>query len=454
MTARILVVDDIAANAKLLEARLTAEYFDVATASSGFKALEFCSQNTVDLILLDVMMPGLDGFETCRRLKADPATVHIPVVIVTSLDQPADRVRGLDSGADDFLTKPIDEIALLARVRSLVRLKLVADELRTRTLATAPLGLTAGPAILDDTGTGSRILLVDDRQFSDRVATILSADNHVDVTADIQDALFKGAEGNYDLFIISLSLQSYDPLRLCSQLRSLERTRQVPILTIADFDDRPRVLRALDIGVNDYLNRPIDRNELVARVRTQVRKKRYSDRLRESLQTSMELAIIDQLTGLNNRRYLEVHLPSLLKTAAGRNRPLSLMILDIDHFKSVNDTYGHDVGDEILRAFAARVRTLIRDADLFCRLGGEEFIIVMPDVTGPVATIVAERIRAAVYTEPFAIESGAGVLPITVSIGLSERGTDLDPSLIMKRADRALYKSKHGGRNQVCADAA
>ena len=455
MTARILVVDDIAANAKLLEARLTAEYFDVQTATSGIRALDVCSQDHVDLVLLDVMMPGLDGFETCRRLKADPATTHIPVVMVTALDQPADRVRGLDAGADDFLTKPIDETALLARVRSLVRLKMVSDELRTRTLPTGSLGISVPAAEPDDSGLGSRILLVDDRtSSSERISATLSATHHIDVSTDIQDALFRGAEGNYDLFIVSLGLENYDPLRLCSQLRSLERTRQVPILTIADMEDKARVLRGLDIGVNDYLVRPIDRNELVARVRTQVRKKRYSDRLRESLQMSMELAIIDQLTGLNNRRYLEVHLPSMLKTSAGRSRPLSLMILDIDHFKVVNDTYGHDVGDEVLRAFAIRVRTLIRDADLFCRLGGEEFIIVMPDLTAEIAQAVAERIREAVCSQPFDVESGARLLPVTVSIGLAERGHDLNPGIVMKRADRALYRSKNEGRNRVCADAA
>ena len=456
MTARILVVDDIAPNAKLLEARLTAEYFEVAVANSGLKALALCAEDPFDLILLDVMMPGLDGFETCRRLKADPATTHIPVVMVTALDQPVDRVRGLDAGADDFLTKPIDEMALLARVRSLVRLKMIADELRSRALSTGSLGLvTPGLVEPDDDGLGSRVLLVDDwASSSERIAATLSATHQVDVCADFQDALFKGAEGDYDIFIVSLGLRDYDALRLCSQFRSLERTRQIPILTLADLDDRARVLRGFDIGVNDYLTRPIDRNELVARVRTQVRKKRYSDRLRDNLQSSMELAIIDQLTGLTNRRYLDVHLPPLLKAAAGRNHPLSLMILDIDHFKLVNDTHGHDAGDEILKAFALRVKTLIRDADLFCRLGGEEFIIVMPDSTSGIATAVAERIRKAVSAEPFVIDASGKQLSITVSIGLAERGSDLSPSIVMKRADQALYRSKSNGRNRVCADAA
>src|ERR687886_1132822 len=134
MTARVLVVDDVPANVRLLEARLSAEYFDVLTAASGTQALQICQRAQCDIVLLDVMMPDMDGFEVCRRLKANPKTHHIPVIMVTALDQPADRVRGLEAGADDFLTKPVSEIALLARVRSLVRLKMVTDELRMRAL--------------------------------------------------------------------------------------------------------------------------------------------------------------------------------------------------------------------------------------------------------------------------------------------------------------------------------
>src|SRR5882762_9463574 len=130
MTARILVVDDIPANVKLLEARLTAEYFDVTTAMSGREALAICERAQCDIVLLDVMMPEMDGFEVCRRLKANPVTHHIPVVMVTALSDAADRLTGLEAGADDFLTKPVNDIALFARVRSLVRLKRMMEELQ------------------------------------------------------------------------------------------------------------------------------------------------------------------------------------------------------------------------------------------------------------------------------------------------------------------------------------
>ncbi len=218
MTARILVVDDILPNVKLLEARLSAEYFDVLTASNGPEALAICGQGLVDIVLLDVMMPGMDGFEVCRRLKGDIATAHIPVVMVTALDQPSDRVKGLEAGADDFLTKPVDEIALIARVRSLARLKVVLDELRARATTSAALGLPDPIAhVLKEKGEGGKILVIDDRDSSsERILAALSGKHDVSLEKAPQEALFRGAEGEWDLFIVSLGLKNYDGLRLCA----------------------------------------------------------------------------------------------------------------------------------------------------------------------------------------------------------------------------------------------
>src|ERR671928_361142 len=176
MTARVLVVDDVFPNVKLLETKLSAEYFDVVTAMNGPDALAICEQGLCDIVLLDVMMPGMDGFEVCKRLKNAPTTAHLPVVMVTALDQPSDRLKGLDAGADDFLTKPVDDTALLARVRSLVRLKSVTDELRTRAMTSRDYGI-GDPlaAAASETGQNAHILVVDDRPSShERLATALS----------------------------------------------------------------------------------------------------------------------------------------------------------------------------------------------------------------------------------------------------------------------------------------
>ena len=457
MTARVLVVDDVPANVKLLEARLSAEYFDVITAMSGAEALTICGRAECDLVLLDVMMPDMDGFEVCRRLKTNTVTHHIPVVMVTALDQPADRVRGLEAGADDFLTKPILEPALIARVRSLARLKMVTDELRMRALTSRDIGIESPEReAVADTGRGGRLLIVDDRPASyERVAAVLSKEQSVEIEADPSDALFRAADGDYDLLIVSLGLENFDALRLCSQLRSVDRTRNVPILAITEPDNSARMLRGLEIGVNDYLVRPIDKNELLARARSQVRKRRYAERLRDNVQLSIEMAITDALTGLFNRRYMENHLGSLVEQAGAHDKPLAVLALDIDHFKSINDSYGHDAGDDVLRDFSMRIKRSIRGIDLACRCGGEEFIIVMPETDMAVAITVAERLRRRIATEPFAISDGTRTIPVTLSIGIAAlRGGNDTPASLLKRADQALYQAKRDGRNRVVPEAA
>jgi len=457
MTARVLVVDDIQANVKLLEARLSAEYFDVVTAMSGAEALTISVRAECDLVLLDVMMPDMDGFEVCRRLKTNPATHHIPVVMVTALDQPSDRVRGLEAGADDFLTKPVPDLELIARVRSLTRLKMMIDELRMRALTSRDIGIESPEReAVSDSGRGGRVLIVDDRPAShERLAAVLAAEHSVEVEADPQEALFRAADGDFDLLIVSLGLEHFDALRLCSQIRSLERTRNLPILAIAEPDNNARMVRGLEIGVNDFLIRPVDKNELLARARSQVRKRRYTERLRDNLQMSIDLAITDALTGLHNRRYMESHLATLIEQATARGKPLAALLIDIDFFKSVNDTYGHDAGDDVLRDFALRLKKSIRGIDLACRYGGEEFVVIMPETDVAVAAMVAERLRRKIAAEPFAIQREARTIPVTISIGLAalRSGADNGAS-ILKRADEALYRAKRAGRNRVVPDAA
>jgi two-component system cell cycle response regulator len=457
VTARILVVDDVLANVKLLEARLSAEYFEVVTAMSGVEALAICEKAECDIVLLDVMMPDMDGFEVCRRLKANRTTHHIPVVMVTALDAPSDRVKGLDAGADDFLTKPVSDVALIARVRSLSRLKMMTDELRMRALTSREIGIQDPEnQAMADAGRAGRVLIIDDRAASaERFSQMLSSEHSVDIERDPSDALFHAAEGDYDLAIVSLALKDHDALRLCSQLRSLDRTRNMPILAICEGDDNARMIRGLEIGVNDYLLRPVDKNELHARVRTQIRKKRYTERLRDNVQQSIEMAITDGLTGLYNRRYMESHLGALVEQATARGKPLAAFVLDIDYFKSVNDTYGHDAGDDVLREFSTRIKKSIRGIDLACRLGGEEFVIVMPETDMAVATIVAERLRRRIASEAFAIAQGTKHIEVTISIGLATLDTVEDTAAtILKRADQALYRAKRDGRNRVVADAA
>lgn len=456
VTARVLIVDDIPTNVRLLEARLTAEYYEVVTASSGPQALEICDSQDIDIVLLDVMMPDMDGFEVCRRLKANPKTHHLPVLMVTALDQPSDRVRGLEVGADDFLTKPVDDTALMARVKSLVRLKSLTDELRSRAVTGQQIAVEDALRAMDKiSAAGGSILIVDtDQRHAERVQTYLTPEHDVDILVQPADAVFQVTGKTYELALISMALTDFDPLRVCSQIRTVEQTRNLPIILIADDTDKPKVVRALDLGVNDFITRPVERNELAARVRTQIRRARYTLELRQSVNNTMALAVTDDMTGLYNRRYFDRHLGVMLGKAQSQDRSMALMILDIDHFKSVNDTHGHDIGDAVLREFAARLKRNIRGVDLACRFGGEEFVVLMPDTDFNQAELVAERVRQAIADRSF--EVGAGPpLSVTVSAGVSLHESERDtPESLIKRADVALYRAKREGRNRVVFDAA
>ena len=456
MTARVLVVDDIPTNVKLLDARLTAEYFEVLTANSGQEALDICAQHPVDIILLDVMMPGMDGFETCRRLKADPHTHHIPVIMITALDQPSDRVQGLEAGADDFLTKPPDDMQLLARVKSLVRLKMLTDELRARAQTGRDIADEAAQLALGniDAENGNILIVDDDVRSVQRLQNYLEPVHHVDVLNDPTSVAMQIADKDYEVVLVSMGLVDFDPLRVCSQLRTLEQTRNLPIILVADEGDRAKIVRGLELGVNDFIVRPIERHELSARVRTQIKRQRYAVELRESVNNTMAMAVIDGLTGLYNRRYFERHASLMLEKAIEQGRDLAVVMLDIDFFKPVNDTHGHSVGDVVLKEFAVRMQRSIRGVDLACRYGGEEFVILMPDASQAQAQNIAERVRKSISETAFCVGDGL-MLDITVSLGVALNHQQGDtPDSLLKRADMALYRAKNEGRNCVIFDAA
>ena len=454
MSAKVLVVDDIEVNVRLLEAKLLSEYYDVVSASDGPKAIEIARTHLPDIILLDVMMPGMDGLEVCRRLKADPVTRYVPVVMVTALSDVADRLRGLEVGADDFLTKPVNDIALFARVRSLIRLKRTLDEWLLREEVNGQLTSFAtetGETDLDTVAPGRILILEDNTLAGNKLAQILAPyASRMTVVKTRGEALESIATDGCDTVVISMALEHEDPLRLLSQLRATESTRQLPALLVIDEGDYGRLAKGLDLGANDYIFRPVDRNELIARYRIQARRKHLQERLFDNYRRGVSLALTDELTGLHNRRYLTTHLDMLLGRPGGPAKDLSVLMFDVDRFKLVNDTWGHPVGDEVLVEVAKRALGGVRGFDLVARYGGEEFVIVLPETGEAQAQVIAERFRRAICDVKFKISVPPGEVPLTVSIGIATTCQALrSPAALLKAVDDALLEAKRTGRNRA-----
>ncbi|MBP9694043.1 MAG: PleD family two-component system response regulator [Alphaproteobacteria bacterium] len=454
MSARILVVDDVKANVKLLEVKLLREYFSVITAMDGAEALSKIESESPDIVLLDVMMPGMDGFQVCQKIRANPKTDHIPVIMITALSEPEDRVKGLEAGADDFLTKPINDVALLARVKSLVRLKILIDEFKTRAITSEDLGVVSGSQKdVVQTYQNARILLLNDMSYdAERLTKILQKDHHVVIhhqkILSFDENIVKG---DFDLAIIDLNLSTQDGLRIVSEIRNHEKTRNLPILLIGEEADFERVLKGLEIGALDYVLRPIDDSELLARARTQIKRKRYQERLKQSYHDSLNLALTDSLTGVYNRRYVDAHLPKLIAKALQENKHLSVLMFDIDHFKKINDTYGHIVGDEILKQVTSRVNGIVRGSDFLARLGGEEFLVVLPDTDLKTSSGIGERLLTVVSENQFDVKELTVPIPVTISVGMAHIDAEqcATMSCLLKNADDALYKAKENGRNRL-----
>jgi two-component system, cell cycle response regulator len=452
MSGRVLVVDDTLPNVKLLEAKLATEYYEVLTATSGTEALLKAEGESPDIILLDVMMPGMDGYQVCQRLKQNPRTAHIPVVMVTALSDSADRVRGLDAGADEFLTKPVRDLPLFARVRSLIRLKTLMDAWHIREHASTELGLLDNRLSDGSEIQGATIaFLAEDKLVANSFRQILEKDQHQLEHFDTIDSLRHALQTrSFDLALSQLFINGQDILRPMAALRNDDRTRHTPVLLVAEEEDEPLLVKALEIGINDYILRPVDNHELRARVRTLMRRMRYQERLRNTYRRSIDLALTDELTQLYNRRYFNSHIDGLLQQSEDQHKSISLLMIDIDHFKSINDTHGHDEGDKVLIEVAQRIKRHVRECDLVARLGGEEFVVVMPDTRTGVGLQVAERLRQSIENRAIDLVCGKS-LKVTVSVGLTSTRdqTRITRPQLVKAADDALYKAKRSGRNRV-----
>ncbi len=454
MAGRILIVDDVATNRIVLKVKLMAACYDVLQANDGRSALAVARKELPDLILLDIMMPDINGIDVCQKLKADPHTAHIPIVMVTAQNDSASKFQALQAGADEFLSKPLDELILLARVRSLLRARTTDEELRLRDSTCRELGFAEPKAEFKHDATIA--LIAPSKNIATKWKATLAP--HLDETLIVlpkEDALSIDAHAPLpDLFVIASDLDGPgDGLRLLSELRSRASTRHSGIIMIVPEGHTNHSATALDLGANDLLVAGFDGKELALRLQTQAKRKFQADKLRETVRDGLRLAVIDPLTGLFNRRYAQSHLKRIAQRAISHDRHFAVMLLDLDRFKVINDTYGHAAGDVVLKEVSKRIKDNLRGVDLVARIGGEEFMVAIPDAQLLEARLTAERLCRVVNETPITIPDKDFVIHASMSIGVAiEGGAEFDTDRIgdlIDQADAALYQAKSEGRNQV-----
>ena len=460
MSGNILIVDDVATNRIVLKVKLTNARYTVLQAASALEALEVARSRSPQLIVLDLQLPDCNGYELIRRLRADPATSLIPIIALSSVSDPSLRLAALRAGAEDVMIKPLDDLVLLARLRALLRARETVEEHRLRETTTRDLGFDEQAETFE---TPSRIALVAARA-EQAVGWKHALEKHLPsaqiyVTSRDEALNPKSEFTPPDAFVVAADLaRPADGLSFMSELRSRNKTRHCAICIALPQGLRETAALALDLGANDLLptdlRAPENAEEAALRLCAQIKKKRALDRHRASVTSGLRLAAIDPLTGLYNRRYALPHLHRIATRARETGRQFAVMIVDIDHFKTVNDTYGHIMGDHVLAEVANRLSLNMREVDMVARVGGEEFLIVMPDTLPEIARMVAERLRQIVSERPIASDSGASgdvsvQIPVTISLGLTIGTGDQNGMVAFDKADMALLKAKEDGRNRV-----
>jgi len=450
---KILIADDEPLNVKLLEANLSREDYSVIHAYGGQEALEKVETELPDIILLDIMMPGIDGYEVTRRLKSSTKTRDIPIILITSLTGSDDKAKGMEAGADEFLNKPVNTTELPVRIKSLIRLKEYQEQLKSRNKSEASLVATSQSI----TPVKSRkdipvILLVEDNETDCRLfrAHLNGQPYHMKNVQTGEEALSVCAKEKVDLLILDVVLPGIDGFDVCRHLKDNDATRKIQILMATSLNDLESQIKGIELGADDFLIKPIHKDELTVRVRALLRKKLYLDMLSTKYETPFHAAITDRLTNLYNRDYFYHFIDFEIKRCNRQNQALGLIMLDIDDFRTVNDTYGQLTGDRILKEFGNIIKTHIREIDLAVRYGGDKFMLVLPYVNKAQAEGIAERIRETVTTYDFLNTPDGAVIKMTASMGIAVypeyAKTVAD---LVDNVDKALDRAKKEGKNRV-----
>lgn len=453
---RILVVDDDPINIKMLMAKLSGEKYELFSAFGGAECLRMVDEIVPDLILLDIMMPEVNGYEVTSRIKGNPLTSHIPIILVTALDSPEDRNRGFSSGADEFLTKPINKSELVKRVHSMIQLKKYHEQLSLRTQAEEKF-LRAKRKSMDVVALGKslpRVLTVEDNRTDlQLIQNYLQGQPYEMLIADSGEAAIEMAsQEKIDVMLLDVVLPGMDGFEVCRRLKEEDRTRNIQIVLITGLSDLESKIMGVEQGADDFLVKPINQREIQARILALLRKKSYLDQICSHYEIALSSAIMDDLTGLYNRAYFINSLELEIKRARRQKYTIALTMMDIDDFKLYNDKLGHLEGDMLLREIAQVLRLSVREVDMAVRYGGEEFAVIMPYTDRDDALTAAERVLDMIRKHPYSNNMLPQVKPVSMSAGIAVFPDDAESvNELICRADEMLYRAKRSGKDRVCS---
>lgn len=460
MQGKILIVDAIATNRIVLKVKLASAFYEVLQASSLVEAAKLAREHAPDLVISALSLPDGDAAALCTQLKAFPLTAQVPILAIGAKPHADSRMATLEAGVHDVLLKPVDDTLLLGRVRSLIRAHNAVAEWQMRDDTSRALGLAEPPTQF---GPPGRVVMVcTDATRGHSWVTRLRSQIRCELSlSDPADALRATlSQSTPDLFVLTLPsdpVAAIDTLRLIPAIRANARTRHAGLLVLQTRPDASLSANALDLGADDLMTDGFEAEEMALRLKALLRRKRIGDQMRATVQSGLKAAVFDPLTGLHNRRYAMPHLARIAEYSLSTGRSFAVMLADMDHFKQVNDLYGHASGDSVLVDAAQRLRSTVRARDLIARIGGEEFLIVMPGTSLIEARQAARRLCHKIAGTPFSIPGHTRPIDVTVSIGLyvaemKERSATQSlgtAEALLDQADKALYAAKMDGRNRV-----
>jgi two-component system cell cycle response regulator len=454
MTARILIMRDGDMPAATVKRVLARDYAAIEIAANWAEAQQALAGDPFDLAVLGDEEDGTKAAECLRALRRDPDHEALPVIVAAHFTTPQSAAMAYAAGADAVIGPHPDTVLLGARLRHLLRNQAVHEELRARREASRSLGIKV--VAIDEAPLPRRLLvLTDDGKLAPELGVALDRAGFA-VSTGIARPIVHVAAPDVAPELVLVDASRADPLAIAARFRQIDRRR--PVAIAHEARDPFRAVRALELGLAEPLPRPLDPAATAAALMRMAERHALMTRLRRQYAQSLDLAVTDSLTGVFNRRYLDAYFElqararqerALPGDAANGESPFALLLIDVDRFKDINDRLGHAVGDVALRMVAERLLGQVRTSDMVVRVGGEEFVVLMPGADLRTAETVAERLRAVIEEKPFAL--GHEPLRVTVSIGVAEGA--MNPGDLLKDADMALYASKRKGRNCVTAAA-